>query len=42
MRLPAAIAAALRRLAKQHARSLNGAIVRALRAYTEQQQQDEK
>jgi hypothetical protein len=41
MRIPAAIAELLRRLATQHARSLNGAIVRALRAYTEQQK-DEK
>jgi predicted transcriptional regulator len=33
IRLPAEIAEALRRLAKQHDRSLNGEIVRALRAY---------
>ncbi|HEU4785690.1 MAG TPA: Arc family DNA-binding protein [Ktedonobacterales bacterium] len=33
IRLPAEIAAALRRLAKQHDRSLNGEIVRALREY---------
>jgi hypothetical protein len=31
MRLPAEIAALVRRLAKQHDRPLNGAIVRALR-----------
>jgi hypothetical protein len=31
MHLPAAIAALVRRLAKRHARSLNGEIVRALR-----------
>jgi predicted transcriptional regulator len=41
MRLPAAIAEMLRRLAKQHDRSRNGEIVRALREYTEQQK-DEK
>jgi predicted transcriptional regulator len=41
IRLPAEIAEALRRLAKQHDRSLNGEIVRALREYTEQQK-DEK
>ena len=35
IRLPAAIAEALRRLGKQHDRSLNGEIVRALREYTE-------
>jgi predicted transcriptional regulator len=40
IRLPAAIAEALRRLAKQHDRSLNGEIVRALRAYTEQQKDE--
>jgi predicted transcriptional regulator len=33
IRLPAEIAAAVRRLAKQHDRSLNGEIVRALREY---------
>ncbi|HET8909411.1 MAG TPA: Arc family DNA-binding protein [Ktedonobacterales bacterium] len=46
IRLPAAIAEVLRRLAKQHDRSLNGEIVRALREYTEQhrgeQQKGEK
>lgn len=35
-RLPAEIAEALRRLAKQHGRSLNGEIVRALREYAEE------
>jgi len=35
IRLPSAIAEALRRLAKQHDRSLNGEIVRALREYAE-------
>jgi predicted transcriptional regulator len=40
MRLPAAIAEMLRRLAKQHDRSLNGEIVRALRAYTEPQKDE--
>ncbi len=35
IRIPAEIAAALRRLAKQHDRSLNGEIVRALREYIE-------
>jgi hypothetical protein len=35
VRIPAEIAALLRRLAKQHDRSLNGEIVRALREYTE-------
>ena len=35
IRLPAEIAEVLRRLAKQHDRSLNGEIVRALREYTE-------
>ena len=33
IRLPAEIAEALRRLAKQHDRSLNGEIVRAVREY---------
>jgi predicted transcriptional regulator len=41
IRLPAAIAQTLRTLSKQHDRSLNGEIVRALRAYTERHQ-DEK
>jgi predicted transcriptional regulator len=35
IRIPAEIAELLRRLAKQHDRSLNGEIVRALREYTE-------
>ena len=35
IRIPAEIAEALRRLAKQHDRSLNGEIVRALREYAE-------
>jgi hypothetical protein len=37
IRIPAAIAQMLRRLAKEHDRSLNGEIVRALREYTEKQ-----
>jgi predicted transcriptional regulator len=41
IRLPAEIAEQLRRLAKEHDRSLNGEIVRALREYTEQRH-DEK
>jgi len=35
IRIPAGIAEMLRRLAKQHDRSLNGEIVRALREYAE-------
>jgi predicted transcriptional regulator len=35
IRVPAEIAEQMRRLAKQHDRSLNGEIVRALREYTE-------
>jgi hypothetical protein len=35
IRIPAAIAEQMRRLAKQHDRSLNGEIVRALREYAE-------
>jgi predicted HicB family RNase H-like nuclease len=35
IRIPAGIAETLRRLAKQHDRSLNGEIVRALREYAE-------
>jgi predicted transcriptional regulator len=35
IRIPAELAAVLRRLAKQHDRSLNGEIVRALRVYVE-------
>jgi predicted transcriptional regulator len=41
IRIPADIAEALRRLAKQHDRSLNGEIVRALREYSERHK-DEK
>jgi predicted transcriptional regulator len=41
IRIPAEIAELLRRLAKQHDRSLNGEIVRALREYTERHK-DEK
>jgi predicted transcriptional regulator len=41
IRIPAEIAEALRKLAKQHDRSLNGEIVRALREYTEKHK-DEK
>jgi predicted transcriptional regulator len=36
IRIPAEIAELLRRLAKQHDRSLNGEIVRALREYAAQ------
>ena len=35
IRVPAEIAESLRRLARQHDRSLNGEIVRALRVYAE-------
>ena len=35
IRVPAEIAELLRQLAKQHDRSLNGEIVRALREYTQ-------
>ena len=38
IRIPAEIAEILRRLAKQHDRSLNGEIVRALREYAERHQ----
>ncbi|HET8906812.1 MAG TPA: Arc family DNA-binding protein [Ktedonobacterales bacterium] len=38
IRIPAEIAAMLRRLAKQNDRSLNGEIVRALREYTARHQ----
>ncbi len=41
IRIPAAIAEMLRRLAKQHDRSLNGEIVRALREYTEKHKQEQ-
>ena len=36
IRIPLEIAELVRRLARQHDRSLNGEIVRALREYTEQ------
>jgi predicted transcriptional regulator len=39
IRIPAEIAELLRKLAKQHDRSLNGEIVRALREYTEKQRE---
>ena len=39
IRIPAAIAAQLRQLAKQHDRSLNGEIVRALREYVGKHQE---
>ncbi|WIG57536.1 MAG: hypothetical protein OJF49_000280 [Ktedonobacterales bacterium] len=41
IRIPAAIAEMLRQLAKQHDRSLNGEIVRALRAYTERHKDEQ-
>jgi hypothetical protein len=40
MRIPTEIAALLRQLAKQHDRSLNGEIVRALREYTEKRKSE--
>jgi predicted transcriptional regulator len=39
IRIPAEIAEQMRRLAKQHDRSLNGEIMRALRAYVAQHQE---
>jgi predicted transcriptional regulator len=39
IRIPAEIAEVLRKLAKQHDRSLNGEIVRALREYTEKRRE---
>ena len=39
IRIPAEIAERMRQLAKQHDRSLNGEIVRALREYTEKQRE---
>jgi predicted transcriptional regulator len=42
IRLPVEIAEMMRRLAKVHDRSLNGEIVRALRAYGEQREQREQ
>jgi hypothetical protein len=41
IRIPTEIAELLRRLAKQHDRSLNGEIVRALREYAEKHQEHE-
>lgn len=41
MRIPAEIAETLRRLAKEQDRSLNGEIVRALRAYTERHKSEQ-
>jgi predicted transcriptional regulator len=41
IRIPAEIAELLRRLAKQHDRSLNGEIVRALREYTERHKDEQ-
>ncbi|MGH9637640.1 MAG: Arc family DNA-binding protein [Candidatus Angelobacter sp.] len=40
VRIPAAVAEALRQVAAQHDRSLNGEIVRALREYTETHKRD--
>lgn len=42
IRIPPEIAETLRILAKQHDRSLNGEIVRALREYVEQQQEKQE
>ncbi len=39
VRIPADIAEAMRQLAKQHDRSLNGELVRAMREYIEKHQQ---
>lgn len=39
VRIPAEIAEAMRQLAKQHDRSLNGELVRAMREYIEKYQQ---
>jgi len=41
-RIPTQITEALRELAKQHDRSLNGEIVRALREYVERHQDEHK
>jgi predicted transcriptional regulator len=41
IRLPAEFAELLRRLAKQHDRSLNGEIVRALRQYAEKHKSEQ-
>jgi len=40
IRIPAAIAERLRRLANEHDRSLNGEIVRALREYAQKHKSD--
>ncbi|HEV2459844.1 MAG TPA: Arc family DNA-binding protein [Ktedonobacterales bacterium] len=40
IRIPTEIAELLRQLAKQHDRSLNGEIVRALREYTEKRKSE--
>jgi predicted transcriptional regulator len=40
IRIPEAIAETVRRLARQHDRSLNGEIVRALREYAEKHQEE--
>jgi predicted transcriptional regulator len=42
IRIPAEIAEVLRRLAREHDRSLNGEIVRALREYTEKQKSEKQ
>jgi predicted transcriptional regulator len=42
VRLPAALAEKMRRLAKAHDRSLNGEIVRALRVYGEPSEPSEQ
>jgi hypothetical protein len=42
IRVPSNIAEQLRRLAKEHDRSLNGEIVRVLREYVERQQQSQE
>ena len=41
IRIPAEIAQTLRKLAKQHDRSLNGEIVRALREYAEKHKDEQ-
>jgi predicted transcriptional regulator len=41
IRIPAEIAEMLRNLARQHDRSLNGEIVRALREYTEKHKNEQ-
>jgi predicted transcriptional regulator len=42
VRIPAEVAEAMRRLAKQHDRSLNGEIVRAMREFIEKHQQGQE